>query len=311
MSQPVSEIPVSAPSPVDLYVGAFAQSITLNELASLLQVAPVTIDVSCTTDVSMSLAAFQSVFQFSIEDIATLDGSDNITDLHFYVQDASLSSLLTTSSGHSISIEGQNIIPAAGMAPAGSGDAITYLDYKSGGSPLSNNQLNVASDFTRYLAQSIFGTPAGVDLFYNEQNILTDVSNQFQESWVVSDLSNVLLPISSLSGTDSHLKTDMSYGLYLDNSEVPTNPTTGKPTYNNISQILFDQILSQAPARFTTGPDGLIQDLPAHQPQPLPFAQYDTVSWVLTVAPAAGQESLIDGTTAISPRSYRVRMHLV
>jgi hypothetical protein len=301
----ISGITVASPSPVNLYVDAFNKSIQLNELASLLQVPIVSIDVSCTTDISMSLAAFKSVFQFSIEDIATLGLDDTIPDLHFYVQDASLSYLEHTVAGKSLSAMGQNIIPAQGSAPTGSGNAITYLDYKTGGSPLSNNQLNVASDFTRYLALSIFGTPAGVDLFYNEQDILTDISNAFQARWVTDDLSGVLLPISSVRGTDSRLKTDISYGLFLDNSEP-------NGAYNNISRVLFNQILTQAPARFTTDEvNGLIQDLPAHTPQPIPFLQGDTVSWVLTVSPAAGQESLIDGTAAILPRTYRVRMHLV
>ena len=297
----ISGISVATPSPVDLYVTAFEQSITLNELASLLKVPEISFDVSCTTDIDMSIEAFKSVFQFSIEDIATLDGSDNIHDLHFYVQDASLSYLETTVKGKSISIMGQNIIPA-------NGNAVTYLDYHNGGSPLSNAQLNVASDFTRYLAKEIFGTPAGVDLFYNEQAILTDISNAFQDKWVLGNLNGILLPISSVQGNDSHLVTDASYGKYLDN----TDPSGAAVAYNNISKVLFDQLLALAPARFSTDPDtGLIQDLPAHQPQPIPFFLGDTVSWVLKIKPAEGQESLVTRTTdTIKERSYRVRMHL-
>jgi hypothetical protein len=298
----ISGITVATPTAVDLYVSAFQQSIELSELASLLKVPEISFDVSCTTDIDMSIEAFKSVFQFSIENYAVLgDIANNVDDLHFYVQDASLSYLQTTIDGKSISIMGQNIIPA-------SGNAVTYLDYKTGGSPLPDAQLNVASDFTRYLAKEIFGTPAGVDLFYNEQAILTDISNAFQNRWVTGNLNGILLPISSKSGTDSHLEVDASYGKYLDN----TDPNGAAVAYNNITKVLFDQLLALAPARFSTDPEtGLIQDLAAHQPQPIPFFLGDTVSWVLKIKPAKGQESLITGTTdTIKERTYRVRMHL-
>jgi BspA type Leucine rich repeat region (6 copies) len=303
----ISDIIVSTPEPVDLYVEAFNQSIRLAELASLLNIDPLSVDVSCTTVVPMSLDGFRSVFQFSIEDIATLDGSDNITDLHFYINDASLSSIEMTVDASSIAYPGQNIIRTTDLTSTHGGKPITTFDYKTGGT-LPESQMNVASDFTRYLATSIFGTPAGVDLFYNEQAIITDITQQFHDAWVLSDVSNVLLPISRGHGnpTDAHLQHDASYGYYMDNSE----PATDAHPYN-ISQSLFNQLLDLAPARFSTHlPTGLLQDLQAHQPQALPFYTGDSISWVLSVSPAAGQESLVTGTTAIPTRTYRIKMVL-
>jgi BspA type Leucine rich repeat region (6 copies) len=306
-----NNITVSTPKPVDLYVEAFNQSIRLAELASLLNIDPLSVDVSCTTVVPMSLAGFRSVFQFSIEDIATLGASpsDNITDLHFYINDASLSSIEMTYDASNIAYPGQNIIRTTDLTSTHGGKPITTFDYKRGGQ-LPVSQMNVASDFTRYLATSIFGTPAGVDLFYNEQAIITDITEQFERAWVFSDLSNVLLPISRGHGilieNGGHMQYDTSYGCYMDNSE----PATDAHPYN-ISQSLFNQLLDLAPARFSTHlPTGLIQDLQAHQPQALPFIAGDSISWVLSVSPAAGQESLVTGTMGIKTRTYRIKMVL-
>jgi hypothetical protein len=235
------------------------------------------------------------VFQFSIENIATLGGNDNITDLHFYVEDDALPEIVHAVDGKDIALPGENVIPLL------TGTPITTLDYHTGAT-LQPKQLNVASDFTRYLAKSIFGTVAALDLLSNEQSIVSDVTQQLNRAWTEGDIGHILVPIS-VHGTDSHLLVDPSYGKYLDNRD-PSG------AYWNIGQTLFHQLLTLAPVRFTTKPpNGLILDMPHHEPQPLPFIAGDSVSWRLNVYPAPGQGSYVTGKP-VPFRVYRVRMIL-
>ena len=295
MSQiPIKDIPVATPRPVDLFLGEFNQNIGAL-MATLEHVSPETLPVDCVTNIHMSLQGFRDVFQFSIEDIASLQRQDNLYDLHFYVEDDALPEIVHAVDGGDIALPGENVIPLL------TGTPVTSLDYHTG-ETLAPNQLNVASDFTRYLAQSIFGSVAALDLFSNEQRIISDVTQQLNHAWMDGDIGHVLSPIS-VHGTDSHLLVDPSYGKYLDDRD-PSG------SYLNIGQTLFHQLLTRAPARFSTvPPNGLLLDMPHHEPQPLPFLAGDSVSWRLNVYPAQGQSSYVTGKP-VPYRVYRVRMLL-
>jgi len=296
-SRPITDIPVEKPRPVDLFLGEFSQNIGAL-LATLQHVSPHTLPVDCVTNIHMSLQGFRDVFQFSIEDIATLNGNDNTTDLHFYVEDDALSEIEHAVDGGDIALPGENVIPLL------TGTPVTSLDYHTGAT-LPPVQLNMASDFTRYLAKSIFGTVAALDLFSNEKRIVSDVTQQINRAWTEGDIAHILVPIS-VHGTDPHLLVDPlfpSYGKYLDDRD-PSG------AYWNIGQTLFHQLLTLAPARFTTKPpNGLLLDMPHHEPQPLPFIAGDSVSWRLNMYPAAGQASYVTGKP-VPFRVYRVRMIL-
>jgi hypothetical protein len=278
---------------VNLILTAFNQSIT-SDMASLLHTTVVPFTFDAVADISMSLQGFRDVFQFSFKDIALLDASDNLYDLHFYVNDASLSEIQYTVDGSSIAIPNENVVSV---------NPITNVNYKTG-STLSSTDQNVVSDYVRYLAKEIFGTVAGVDLFYNEFAVVSNLTTSFDHAWVMEDVSNVLLPISKTQATARDMSRENDGTYYYDN----VSDYSG----NNISRILFDQLITAAPSRFATATDssfGLLLDV-AHA-QALPFAVGDTISWKLTISAAAGQEKIVDGTSSIGDRSYQIKMHLV
>ena len=284
----ISGITVSDPSAVDLYLPDFNGSATLDILASLMSVSPAVMDASAVAHVPSNLNAWRGVFNFSIENIVDLfDASNNVNDLHFYVVDPS--GALTY---------GNNEV--ARLSRVQNSSAITSTNLRTGVA-FPDSQMTVPQDYLRYLAEEIFGTTAGVDLFYNEAVVEQNIINKIMHIWNTDDVKNVLVPISSVAGTDSHLLTDASGNKYFDNSNANG--------YQNIGQILFDQLVSLQPSRFTTdASNGLIQD--TGDIQPLPFMAGDSISFVYKLRPAAGQEKLTDGTNAIDPRSYRIKMIL-
>jgi hypothetical protein len=189
--------------------------------------------------------------------------------------------------------------------------AISSNDMKTGASLDPSSQMQVSQDYLRYLARSIFGTPAGVDLFYNETQVVDEINTSLNSIWNTSIVNGILKDISTGTpnngdtippGNDPHLKTDLVNGnKYLDNSD-PAG------AYKNVSQTIFNQLLTQQPGRFTTDGNGLISDTGDHQQ--IPLIAGDSISFSVQITPAAGQESIVSGTTNIDSRTYRIKMIL-
>ena len=115
------------------------------------------------------------------------------------------------------------------------------------GNNLINSDLVVGKDYIRHLANRLFNTPFGVDLFTNEAALVTSVNNALNNVWVscAQDLQNNSITGSSVTNTYLEGSADHKYQLAGDRS---TN------NYFNFGCELFKMLVSRAPSRFTDLP---------------------------------------------------------
>jgi len=172
-------------------------------------------------------------------------------------------------------------------------NAVSYTSSR--GEPYAKNKMFVCHDFIRYLALKLFGTPFGVDLFYNEIEVLRNirfVCSNAQEGCVWYDLYHRVENISRIGG-DQQLQ-GISGEKYL------TNATTDDI---NICRAIFQTIISQYPQRFSN-----IEDTDLFQP--MPFLENDSISFKMIMHPGDYQ-NILTGVNAIPMRSYEIKLIIV
>jgi len=158
----------------------------------------------------------------------------------------------------------------------------------------SNTTDHLAKDFLRDMAQQLFNTHFGVDLFTNEDAIVTDISAR--SAMIGTNIYNILGDVdinnTSLEGPD------VSYGYY----------TTDTYSHNtNITREILNHYLSMATIRF--------EDLTLLRIDPnipgvygIPFVTGDTISYKLLVTANTSQNITIDtNKPTLKTRSYRVK----
>jgi hypothetical protein len=152
----------------------------------------------------------------------------------------------------------------------------------------------VKHDFVRYLAKSLFNTPHGVDLFSNEDALLTDLVQKGAVARLAIDasLNAVNQDAAALSGTAGH--------------KYSTNSTSSLPAAANFSRVLLRQVAQEAASRFygTEGASGI---------RSIPFVAGDSISFKASISPAADQQLLTfpNGTPAFHTRVYQIKLNLV
>jgi len=234
------------------------------------------VDASATAVVYVSLAAVQEVFKF--QTTSDFDITNLPSDIRYQVNHASW--------------------PALNPANSMMDDLLSKNPILTGDSKgtFNANDMMVAHDFVRYLAQELFNSAYGADLFDNQKALLNDIraicgSSEVGQTWfdIVAKLKAV-----SADSTEAGLESDPSGNKYL------TDSTTGE---SNVCRTLFQQLTGSAIDRFSSiqGGDGY---------QSLPLEANDSISFKLTVAPATGQHNLT-GVDPIAPRSYEIKMILV
>lgn len=298
----ISNIVVSV-APVDLYLPQFNGAAALSLLAQLGVVTPDAMDASAVcinATGSITAEDMKDVFKFSVDNWVNFVAeapNGNETDLHYYVM--SPESLVQSD----YKIGSESVVQVAGgtVGPAASADARTGTSFTSA-------QMRLPQDYIRYLAKEIFGTTAGVDLFYNETPILGDIVTQIQDIWNSQNVGTTLEAIKADAAPGSqgaNMILDISNGLYCFDNQTKRSA--------NICQVLFDQLLTLDPERFTVGgaaSHNLLEAVESSAPQSLPFISGDSISFVYALSPHAGQEKLVDGLTNIPTRTYRIKLIL-
>jgi hypothetical protein len=157
----------------------------------------------------------------------------------------------------------------------------------------------VGKDFLRDLARQLFGTYIAADLFTNEDAVITDINSKCDT--VSANIVALINSVDISMGTFSGLLSDSSGNKYL-----PDNLST-----TNISRELFNMLMTSAPTRFvSTSPTYhfYMGDTGFYK---MPILAGDTISFKLTVTPAAGQTSAVQtGKTTLSSRVYTVKMNI-
>jgi hypothetical protein len=160
---------------------------------------------------------------------------------------------------------------------------------ETAGEVVANKNL-VKHDFVRYLAKCLFNTPHGVDLFSNEDALLTDLVQKGAAARVAIEASLTTVDISNAAfGTAG--------------SKYSTNALT---TPANFSRVLLRQVASVRPSRFyeadVSGASGI---------QSVPFKNGDTISFKTSIAPASLQHDLTGRTGPFGPRVYQIKLVMV
>ena len=109
---------------------------------------------------------------------------------------------------------------------------------------LSGSELYVGKDYIRHLANRLFNTPFGVDLFTNEDALVTSVNDALDIVWAscAQDLENNSNTGNSI--TNTYLQGDAGHKYQLAGN-------IGSGNSFNFGCELFKMLVSRAPSRFT------------------------------------------------------------
>lgn len=161
----------------------------------------------------------------------------------------------------------------------------------------------VKHDFIRHIAKSLFGTHLGVDLFNNEDELKYDLTYKgYYTAWnniwnSMTSISDLSLNTTSYSGLYGN---DASYGYYL---------TDDCSSNVNITRQLLNQIILNKPER--------LQNLNTYVVDAskgfylIPLIDGDSILFKLTLNPAPNQHLLLNKTSPLPSRTYKIRINLV
>jgi len=284
--------------PIHFVLDAFESSSTMNVSATLDSgAAPGDItDISATAVYYIPLDTMKSVFRFSsnswdIDDVSA-------TDVHYFTFMENWPSDLHINPAHAqLDKDDSSNAIREGLEPA---------------------KMLVKHDFVRHLANELFKTPAGVDLFNNESALLNELKRLGDESfdrdisgmmWAknayasYSDV-NVTPPYQANNGPDNTK-------FFVDVSVNRVCTTDEFDHEENLSRELFRQVLNQGVSRFNdvTFADVDVDGANISHTAPIPFEADDSISYKFNVEPAAGQNSLTQ-TSPFGGRTYKIKLIL-
>ena len=159
---------------------------------------------------------------------------------------------------------------------------------------IPDNRLLVKHDFIRHIAKSLFNTHLGVDLFSNEAEVVEDLASKGHAAWT----GNIKPALDAVSAGGNLV--DPSGG-YM---------TNALDTSANLCKVLFKQMTQMDKSRFAVL-DTLAMDSSANNLFCLPFKGGDSISFKVVVHSDSTQQSIIDGSTPVPARSYRIKLKMV
>jgi len=245
------------------------QTLTLDVSGALAGEAPVAIDASCIAIYNVKTSDMRAVFKYESDafDVNDTDASD----IKYYVYKTAWDTAkLKVNPVHAHTLSTTPMLETAGEVVA--------------------NKNLVKHDFVRYLAKCLFNTPHGVDLFSNEDALLTDLVQKGAGARLAIDASLVAVDISNAAfGTAG--------------SKYSTNALT---TPANFSRVLLRQVANVRPSRFyeadVSGASGI---------QSVPFKNGDTISFKTSIAPASLQHNLTGVAGPFNTRVYQIKLVMV
>jgi hypothetical protein len=155
-------------------------------------------------------------------------------------------------------------------------------------------------DFERYLAQQLFGTYRGVDLFTNEKSLIENMSflgGDVADQGVLKSIFASLEKVSTVAGDVSITAEDASGNRHT------TNATK---TQDNIVRELMQQIFHAEPARFS---NISLDDEHDGTYRSVPLMDDDKIYFTLTMNAAENQNELTN-VAAIPARTYLIKLIL-
>lgn len=272
------------PAPIQFVLDSLSDSTTLDLSGEFLRYDPV-LDVSATAIFEIDVNTVKSVFQIESDSYQFSDLSN--ADIKYYVFSQHWPH------GTDGSFNPANAMLSYSSSNGGVNSAGAIASTETNGSPIPANKMMVCHDFVRYLAQQLFGTHMGVDLFANQVTLLQHLRELCGPSGIWQDIV-AKVELVSATGTHTLLQTDSSGNKYMSNNDI---------SLDNLSRVLLQQMMEYGPERF----NGYIA---TGSPQALPFVAGDSISLKLTIHPAPDQ-NLLTGVSTIGPRSYSITLDIV
>jgi hypothetical protein len=240
-------------STLDIHLPLFSVTVT-SDTATIYGEQYTALTGDATVDVDISTSLMMNLFQFQSDSVDINDISVN--DIKYRVVYSSASPILPLG----VDIDTSSNV-AVGAIASNSG-----LNY------------NLTYDYVRFLAQELFGTHLGTDLFNNETALRSSLNSKFKIA------------------LDTMLTTD---------NEVVK--TSADDTYMRGALLQILQHLPDRLADITTLQVGVVNDETWYR---MPFVAGDKIYFNLTVQPAANQSTATTGA-AVSNRVYLIRGTLV
>lgn len=277
-------------SPMNFILEAFQSEVTLDLSGNIYSEMVSALDVSAVAIMYMKTSEIKQVFQFETDATDLTNAAES--DIKYYVDSAAWPKYSPANA---------MLDEALSLRPIATADAQGTIPH---------NKMMVAHDFLRYLAQQLFNTHLGVDLFNNEVELLQSIRRACDDSaagHTVYDLVEVLKKID-LSGSSASANALLA-GPDSDGKKYMTNDDT---TSANVCRVLFNQMIDPSGVhRFSDILTGITSGTDGLHPQPLPFIDGDSISYKLIIHPAEGQHNLVGLTDSIGSRSFEIKIVLV
>lgn len=241
------------------------QAFSLDISGALAGEAPATIDASCIAIYKVKTSDMKNVFKFEADSFDVND--TDASDIKYYVYMNAWPATLKLNPVHAHTLD-TPLLPTAGEVVA--------------------ERNLVKHDFVRYLAKSLFNTPHGVDLFSNEDALLTDLVQKGAVARLAIDASlNAVNQANAANGTAP--------------DKYSTNALTSAA---NFSRVLLRQVANVRAARFhdVSGASGI---------RSIPFENGDTINFKVAVSPASLQHDLTGQSGPFHTRVYKIQLDLV
>jgi hypothetical protein len=254
---------------VNFTLSGLNQEFTLGVSGELAAAAAAVLDVSATAVYNIKLSDMLNVFKFQSDSFDVND--TDASDIKYYVFS-----------------ENPEWPTNLVLNPANADMSGTPI-FATGGD-IAANKNKVKHDFVRYLAQQLFNTPYGVDLFSNEDALLSDLVSKgaTAHTAIKTALAAVNTTAAGLANTDAN-------GL-----KYATNALTGE---TNFSRELLRQVAYAAAPRFFA-----ISNISGVQS--IPLQADDTINFKVSISPATNQHELTSRTNPFNARVYQIRLVL-
>lgn len=250
---------------VNFTLSGLNQAFTLGVSGELAGEAAAALDVSCIAVYNVKLSDMQAVFKFQSDSFDVND--TDASDIKYYVDMVNWPANLKLNPAHAHTLTSTPILA----------DSVDIVSEKN----------LVKHDFVRYLAQQLFNTPHGVDLFSNEDALLSDIVSKGATAY--TDIKAALDAVNMSNAANG-----------IGANKYSTNALT---TTGNFSRELLRQVAHHAPARFY----GISNVTTV---QSIPLAVDDTISFKVSISPYPAQHTLTSRPAAFNTRVYEIKLVL-
>ena len=250
---------------VNFTLSGLNQAFTLDVSGVLAGEAAAALDVSCIAIYHVKLSDMLAVFKFQSDSFDVND--TDASDIKYYVDMGNWPANLKLNPAHAHSLSISPILE-------NSADIVAEKNL-------------VKHDFVRYLSQMLFNTPHGVDLFSNEDALLSDLVTKGASAYTSIKASLDAVNMSSAAAGSP-------------GSKYSTN---AQNTTANFSRELLRQVAHHAAARFAG-----ISNVTTIQS--IPLAEDDTISFKTSISPYPAQHTLTERPNSFNTRVYEIKLVL-